>query len=388
MMNLKQLSQHLGLSQTTVSRALNGFPEVREATRLRVVDAAARFHYRPNASARNLATGRASAIGIVFSPDQNLLVDQLFTDFLAGLVERGGATDTDILVSSTQGDNAAAYRRLARRRSVDAVVLSSPFVEDPRLALLDELDLPVVVHGRTISDIPYAYLDIDNEGAFGTATGMLADLGHRRIGLINGEIALTFAAERRAGWDKALAARGLSPQAELACGAPMTEENGYRMARRLFELEAPPTALLCASIFMALGVMRAARDTGRLIGRDLSIVAHDDGIDTIRPETLTPALTTTFSSIRAAGSRVAELALALVEGEPIAAAAGSLARRPRLSRTRPARRPARARASARQAALCRCQNARKVMIVRVSTMPGIVCTSLPTKCPISTSSAT
>jgi LacI family transcriptional regulator len=317
MMNLRELAQHLGLSQTTVSRALNGFPEVGEATRRRVVEAAARFHYRPNASARTLATGRASAIGIVFGPERNLLVDQLFTDFLAGLAERAAATDTDIVVSSAHGSEEATYRRLARRGSVDAVVLSSPTIEDPRLALLEAVGLPVVMHGRTRAARPYAHLDIDNRGAFMSAAGMLADLGHRRIGLVNGEAALAFAAERRAGWEAALVARSLAADPALAANAAMTEENGYRLTQRLMGLGEPPTAILCASIFMALGAMRAARDLGLAIGRDLSLVAHDDGIEAIRPETLSPALTTTVSSIRAAGSRIAELALALVGGEPV-----------------------------------------------------------------------
>ena len=231
------------------------------------------------------------------------------------MVDRCAVTDTAVLVSSTLGDDEAAYRRLARVRSVDGVILSSPLVEDPRLGLLQDLDLPAVVHGRTRSALPYAHLDIDNEGAFQNAAGMLCDLGHRRIGLVNGDIALTYAAHRRRGWELALTSRGLGASPDLASSATMTEENGYRLARRLLELEEPPTALLCASIFMALGAMRAARDMGRVIGKSLSIVAHDDGIDAIRPETLSPALTTTFSSIRAAGSRVAEIALALVAGE-------------------------------------------------------------------------
>jgi LacI family transcriptional regulator len=317
--NLKQLSQHLGLSQTTVSRALNGFPEVGESTRQRVIEAAERFHYRPNASARNLATGRARAIGLVVSPNHHHLIDPLFTDFLAGVAERAAATEMDVLVSSIVGDEAGAYRRLARTRSVDAVILSAPTVEDPRLALLEELDLPAVVHGRTESPVPYAYLDIDNRSAFEKATGLLADIGHRRIALINGEAPLSFASHRRSGWEEALSARGLPVAEELVLGAAMTEENGYRLARRVLELESPPTALLCSSIFLALGAMRAARDSGLSIGRDLSLIAHDDGVEAIRPSTLTPALTTTFSPIRAAGARIAEIALALAGGEAASA---------------------------------------------------------------------
>ncbi len=320
-MNLKELSEHLGLSQTTVSRALNGFPEVGEATRKRVLEAAEQFQYRPNASARKLATGRAGAVGIVFSAERNMLLDPIFTDFLAGVASQSSLVDNDVLVSSAHGDEGETYRRLARIRSVDAMILSSPTVDDQRIALLQRLGMPLVVHGRCLTKLPYAYLDIDNEAAFFQATGLLLDLGHRRIGLINESVNYTFAMHRSQGWRRALAERGLPVLPELECNARMTEENGYRLARSLFDLASPPTALLCSSIFSALGAMRAARDTGRIIGRDLSLVAHDDGLAAIRPETLTPALTTTYSSIHAAGIRVAEIAMAITNGTAPAALA-------------------------------------------------------------------
>lgn len=313
-MNLKELSEHLGLSQTTVSRALNGFPEVGESTRKRVLEAAETFQYRPNSSARKLATGRAGAVGIVFSAERNLLLDPIFTDFLAGVASQCARADNDVLVSSAQGDEAGTYRRLARVRSVDAMVLSSPTVDDSRISLLQRLGMPVVVHGRCLINLPYAHLDIDNEAAFFQATTLLMDLGHQRIGLINESVTYTFAMHRSQGWRKALATRGLPAPPELECSARMTEENGYRLARGLFDLAAPPTGLLCSSIFSALGAMRAARDTGRVIGKDLSLIAHDDGLAAIRPETLTPALTTTFSSIHAAGVRIAEIAMAMTNG--------------------------------------------------------------------------
>ena len=313
-MNLKELSEHLGLSQTTVSRALNGFPEVGEVTRKRVVEAAEQFQYRPNSSARKLATGRAGAIGIVISSERNLLLDPIFTDFLAGVASRSAQVDTDVLVSSSLGDEAGTYRRLARVRSVDAVVLSTPTVDDSRIALLQRLGMPFVVHGRSLTSLPYAHLDIDNEAAFFQATSLLGDLGHRRIGLINESVNFTFAMHRSRGWSHALAERGLPVLPELECSSRMTEENGYRMARGLFDLAEPPTALLCSSIFSALGAMRAARDTGRVVGKDLSLIAHDDGLAAIRPETLTPPLTTTFSSIHAAGIRIAEIGQAIAKG--------------------------------------------------------------------------
>jgi LacI family transcriptional regulator len=315
-MNLKQLSLHLGLSQTTVSRALNGYSDVSEETRRRVEEAARRFDYTPNASARRLATGEAGAIGIVFPTGNNLLLDPLFTDFLSGLTDRAARAATDIVVSASIDDDEAGYRRLARKRSADVIILSSPLVADARVPLVHRLGLPCVVHGRTETDAPHAFLDIDNEGAFRRATELLIDLGHRRIGFVNGDRRQTYARDRERGWIGALEGRGLPAPDALLGSDLMTDEAGYRLTAGMLDGDAPPTAILASSIFSAIGACRAIRDRGLSIGADVSVIAHDDGINSIRPETHHPALTTTFSSIRKAGERIAEIAGELMAGRP------------------------------------------------------------------------
>ncbi len=124
-MNLKEFASHLGLSQTTVSRALSGYPEVRAETRDRVMRAARELGYRPNTAAIGLATGRAGAIGIVlrgtgFGPHA--------TEFLGGLGGRLQADDIDMLISTVESEEAelAIYRRLAASKRVDGFVLHSP----------------------------------------------------------------------------------------------------------------------------------------------------------------------------------------------------------------------------------------------------------------------
>lgn len=313
-MNLKQLSEHLGLSKTTVSRALNGFSDVSEETRRRVEEAARRFDYAPNASARQLATGRAGALGLVFPVGGSLLVDPVLAEFVAGLADGAARDGADLLLSAAPDGEDLGYRRLARARAVDAIVLVAPKVEDLRVRLLSHLGLPAVVHGRTASSIPYAFLDIDNEGGFRRATEMLAGFGHQRIALIAGDPALAAAEHRLAGWVGGLTARGLPRDEALLVTGALGEEAGYRGARRLLERPEPPTAFLCASLVVAAGCCRAIRDRGLTIGADVSVVAHDDGIAAIRPEAQLPALTTTFSPIRAAGVRIAELAAALMRG--------------------------------------------------------------------------
>ena len=316
-MRLKELAIHLGLSQTTVSRALNGYPEVNEDTRRRVLEAARRHGYQPNANARRLATGRANAVGIVLQTDRNMLLDPHYVEFQAGLGETLLADEIDIVLSPSRGsDEMATYRRIAVGSRVDAVVLMSPLIADERVPLLNELGLPFVLHGRTQSDVPHAWIDIDNEGAFRHATKHLIDLGPRRIGLLNGEARFTFARDREAGFRAAMAARGLGVDERLVAGGPMSDEVGYRLTERFLCEEPRPTALLVSSMMMSLGAFRAIRAAGLELGRDVSMIAHDDVFPFLNPDVMVPTMSTTRSSIRAAGKRVGELLLELVDGRP------------------------------------------------------------------------
>jgi LacI family transcriptional regulator len=314
-MKLKDLADSLGLSQTTVSRALNGYPEVSETTRRRVLEAAERSHYRPNPSARRLATGRAGAVGTVLPTNRNLLVDPHFVEFLAGIGERLVEHEMDIVLCPTrEGDESGTYRRIVAGNRVDALILSGPLVEDERVPLLTELGHPFVMHGRTISPTPYAWLDIDNEDAFHRAASHLIDLGHRRIALINGSTRFTFAAHREKGFRRALAEHGLAPDPRLIGEGAMTDEVGFRLAERFLAVEPRPTAFIVSSMMLAFGCLRVIRAAGLALGTDVSLIAHDDVFPFLNADRMVPPLTTLRSPIRAAGTRVAEMLIALLAG--------------------------------------------------------------------------
>jgi LacI family transcriptional regulator len=314
--NLKQLSNMLSLSQTTVSRALNGYPEVSEETRRRVVDAAKRHGYRPNPSARRLATGKAGMIGYVMPTGDSVDIDPHFVEFLSGLGDYARAHELDLVLSPTAVDEEeTTYRRIVANKQVDAIYVSSPLPADRRIVLLNHLAIPYIVHGRSEGlGFDYPYLDIDNEAAFHDAARLLIQLGHRRVALVNDEITKTFAIHRERGARRALAASGLTLAPQYVFSAPMTEENGYRAARALLGQSESPTAIVCSSMIMALGIVRAARELGLEIPRDLSLVAHDDVFHYLKPESFPVPLTTTRSSIRLAGQRIAERLAARMSG--------------------------------------------------------------------------
>lgn len=312
---LKELADLLNLSRTTVSRALNGYPEVNAETRARVATAAARLGYRPDPVARKLATGRSGIIGVVFPPKANLLVNPHFTEWLAGAT--GWCAEHGIMLAlsgATAESELDSYRRLIDAGQVDGLIVSGPQRDDPRVALLAERGMPFIVHGRTDSERPYAWVDIDNEGAFRGATRLLADLGHTRIALLNGEPGLTFAFHREAGFRAVHRERGLALDERLVKGAAMTEKNGYRLTLDCLAVAPAPTAFLCSSVMTALGCLRALGDRGLKVPDDVSVIAHDDVLPMLPAEGLSPPLTTTRSPIREGGVHAAEMLARIMDG--------------------------------------------------------------------------
>jgi LacI family transcriptional regulator len=310
--NLKQLSQLLGLSQTTVSRALNGYPEVNAETRQRVLDAVRETGYRPNRAAQRLATGRAGSIGLVMPTADGIESDVHFGEFLAGLGDEAVKHDFHFVINpSHPEDEAATSRRLVASGNVDALFLAYMREKDPRIAMLKSLKMPFVVHGRSIG-VPtdYPFLDIDNTGAFYDAARLLAQLGHRHFALLNGPDYLAFSMRRKKGTERALAENGLVLREECVQHSQMTDEHGFRAMERFLQLETPPTAVLCSSTVLALGAVRAINQAGLKLGADISLIAHDDVLPMLKPENFMVPLTTTRSSLRAAGQRIARRLIA------------------------------------------------------------------------------
>jgi LacI family transcriptional regulator len=315
--NLKQLAGQLGLSQTTVSRALNGYPEVSPRTRAMVSDAARKLGYRPNSAARHLATGKAGALGYVMTTGPDVQSDPHFMEFLSGVGEFALTHSLDIHLSPTLPDyEEPTYRRLASARQADAVFVSSPEANDRRIAILQEIGLPFIVHGRSEGTRQsYDFLDIDNEGGFRDATKLLIDLGHRRIALVNGDEGMTFADHRLAGYRRAMSQAGLPIDPHMTRRGRMTESYGYRTAIEMLDRSEAPTAFLCSSIIVALGVVRALSDRSLEPGRHVSVIAHDDVFAYLKPENFRTPLTCVRSSIRQAGYRIAERLAAKLSGD-------------------------------------------------------------------------
>lgn len=318
MVTLKDIAKELGLSPATVSRALNGFPEVNARTRALVEETAEKLGYRPNLLAKKLVTGRSGMVGFVLKQVATGTHDPSFYEIMFGLSDQLARRDMDLVFHApTSDDLVAPYRRLIAKNIIDGFILNAPVADDPRIAFLEAQGVPFVVHGRT-RGASYAYYDIDNRKAVMDAVHFLADLGHKRIALLNGPETHTFARERARGFRAAMQGEGLRvPEHALVHGAA-TEEYGYTAALALLSgRRGPaPSALLCASTVVAAGVYRAAQDLGLSIPGDLSVIAHDDAVPQMRAVNFSPALTVTRSPLRDACEPLADAMQSLLSGTP------------------------------------------------------------------------
>ena len=191
-MSIQTLAQDLGLSISTVSRALNGYTDVAAATRERVMQRAAELGYRPHPGARSMKSGKAHAIGIILPMDERggQFINALYSSLLGGIASVLDARGYTLLAtthfSHSVHDEVSRYEQLIRSRSVDGFVVVRTLLHDPRVRLLHAQQIPFVTYGRCQLDIDHPWVDTDNEGAFELATQRLLDHGHRRIALLNG----------------------------------------------------------------------------------------------------------------------------------------------------------------------------------------------------------
>lgn len=314
-MNLRELSALLELSPTTVSRALNGYPEVNEETRKRVVAAAKEHGYEADPKARQLATGKTMAIGHVISvAERHEIVNPIFSDFMSGAGEVYTKNGYDIrLTVVADDDEAGAYKTLTARGYVDGIIVHGPVPDDPRIPLLRDIGVPFVVHGRTgTCDDTFSWVDVNNRRSFDRGTSYLLELGHRRIGLLNGIETHDFAIRRRLGYEDALNRAGVAPDPALDVGGEMTEMSGFRGASQMLDGDNPPSAFMCSSIVSAIGIRRAAEARGLKLGHDVSVVIFDDVLSYMRNDEAAPIFTALKSPVREAGRICAEMLIDII----------------------------------------------------------------------------
>ncbi len=273
------VAKEAGVSRSTVSFVLNNVTSVsiNEATRQRVLEAARRLNYHPDASGRKLVSGKSSTIGLVLqqSPEQ-VFADAFLLRVMFGIEQSVSQYGYHVLLKPYDPKNLSGYAQLASEHLVDGIILSGPRQDDQEIARFVENGFPIVLMGQ-LSGSPLPFVDVNAVEGAATATRHLIQLGHRRIGLItNASLQYTSAQHRRQGYEDALVGAGIPIEGELILEGGYTPESGYEAMQKMLGLPQPPTAVFVASDVVALGAMKAIHHAGKHIPEDIAVVGFDD----------------------------------------------------------------------------------------------------------------
>ncbi len=295
-MSIKKLAESLGLSKSTVSRALNGYSDVNSETRQRVFKAAKEMNYKPNPTAKRLASGKSRNVGIILPSNSRMFVSPAFSKVLAGAANFLSQHGYQLIVTtvSSHQNELKVYQDFISSGLVDGLLVVRTRHNDERIVMLREHSFPFICHGYTEDFDTASFVDVDNTQAFYQLTKREIEFGHQRIAFIDGPSDLTLSIQRCNGFQKAMSEADLPVNPLWIRNGELSDNCAMNLAKELLSLAQRPTAILCADDNMAMGTAAACEELGYRVGIDISIAGYGDyelgryskpAITTIRYET-------------------------------------------------------------------------------------------------------
>lgn len=313
MTTIKDIARVAGVSVTTVSRALNGYSDVSVNTRKKIEAVAKELNYSPNTLARSLVMNKSKTIGLLVSNiNKGMIKDNFTIEILSGIDEFVAQTDYDLVLFSTNStkQREKTYSQLCRERRVEGVILQGIKTDDPYLREVVESDIPCVLIDIPIESATVGYVTTDNILGSKKAVEYLIELGHKNIAMVNGHNFAFVSQRRLEGYMEALKDSDLRLNWDWIVNGEFDEFKAEEAATKLLSEHPEVTAIFCASDLMALGTMRAAKNLGRSIPEELSIIGFDD---ILLASYVSPPLTTIAQNKSEMGYQAAKLLVEMLE---------------------------------------------------------------------------
>lgn len=301
---IDDVAELAGVSIKTVSRVVNNEPNVRPEMREKVLHAIAQLDYRPNMSARSLAGNRSYLLGFLYGiPSAHYVLD-----IQEGVLATCRPQRYELIVHPCDHKDANLIDEvssLIRNSRIDGVILTPPLSDNlDLLAALKQLSIPFVRVAPTLNKELSAYVETNDSEASYDMTRQLIEMGHTRIGFINGHPDHRAVGLRFEGYKAAMAEEGIVQIAELIADGDSSFDSGIRCAQHLLAINPRPTAIFAANDEMAAGVLLAAHQIGIKIPDELSVAGFDD---TPVAHQIWPALTTIRQPIQGMAKKATEL---------------------------------------------------------------------------------
>ncbi|MFN1514934.1 LacI family DNA-binding transcriptional regulator [Vibrio owensii] len=310
MITIKEVSELAKVSQSTVSRALNGHPTVKEANRKKVFDAIEKLGYKPNAFAQALASSRSNSIG--------MLVGSLDGPFYGPLMHNAENTvresNNHLIVTSGLESHSREIDSInfLRSKQVDGLIIHSDMLSDDELIEVIEKTPSTIVLNRYIPEVADKCIFIDNELGGYLATKHMLENGHTKVACITGQLSKIDSRDRLQGYRNALTEHGIDYDTNLIVEGRFDHEDrglNHTCARRLLDRDPEITAIFCHNDNIALAVYDVAYERGLEIGKDISVVGFDNDSHS---QHIRPKLTTVNFPVREMGCEAAQGVIALV----------------------------------------------------------------------------
>ena len=305
--SIKDIAKKLGVSASTVSRALHNHPRISEDTRRSVQDLATEMGYVPSAAARNLVAQRSAMIGVALAD----FVDPYYAQQILGMEEAAVTYNYQIVFSCfyRRAEREQAIVRSFHERRMEGIIITGSESVDSYLADQGQSFAPVVL----INSPTYPH-SVSIDGVWGARQIVehLLQLGHRRIAYVSWQANHQNGLNRLKGYQTALREHGLAVDQALIVGGDGGTTGGIRAVEKLLSLSQPPTAIFCFNDRTAIGVVHGLRQHGFDVPRDFSVAGYDD---LEMAHYYHPPLTTVRQPTVEIGQRAVDILLRLLNGE-------------------------------------------------------------------------
>lgn len=278
------VAREAGVSMATVSRVVNGNPNVKPLTRKKVLSAIERLGYRPNAVARGLASKKTTTVGVII-PDVSSL---FFSELARGIEDIATMYKYNIILcnSDQRLEKELQLINTLLEKQVDGLLFMGAEIKEDHLQALKSASVPTVLAATRDADNTLPSVTIDHFQAAYDATRELIDHGHKRIAMITGPMNDPLGGLiRYEGYKRALSDAGLPLDEALVAHGNFFYESGLKATAQFLALADRPTAVFAANDEMAIGAIHAAQDAGLQVPRDLEVIGHDNIrlVEMVRP---------------------------------------------------------------------------------------------------------
>ncbi|ETI66374.1 MULTISPECIES: catabolite control protein A [Neobacillus] len=269
------VAREANVSMATVSRVVNGNPNVKPVTRKKVLEVIERLGYRPNAVARGLASKKTTTVGVIIPDISNIF----FAELARGIEDIATMYKYNIILSNSDQNKDKEFHLLNTMlgKQVDGIVFMGGNISADHVEEFEKSPVPIVLAGSIEESNQIPSVNIDYEQAVFESVNEFIEKGHKNIAFVVGPLhEPKNALKKLKGYQRALQEAGLPYNEELVVEGDYTYDSGMEAVEKLLEASERPTAILVGADEMALGVVHGAEDKGYTIPDDFEVITSDN----------------------------------------------------------------------------------------------------------------